>query len=330
MPAMSVPVVDLTSARAGRGIPEAANALRRACVETGLVQVTGHGVPVQVLDRAYAAVAALVSLPPEVKATLRSPTGHQFRGLDTRRDERGEVLMEAFETGVHDDEAAALAAGVPPAVADAFHPNVWPDLPGFRRAWEECGDAFRELGRTLMQLVAVGIGLAQSFFDEVLEADATQLGMNWYPPRPATTGPGPDVVHGAHTDSGVLTVLHQRGDYVGLQVRTRHGGWEAVDLRDEAFVVNVGELMTRWTNGTWPAIEHRVVASDVPGRTRTSLVAFVMPALDTVIAPLGPTIGPSGPAWGPITPYEAQAEYLRTAPHRLPEPGAWQRESVVG
>jgi isopenicillin N synthase-like dioxygenase len=115
-----------------------------------------------------------------------------------------------------------------------------------------------------------------------------------------------------HADSGVLTILHQQGSYQGLQVLARDGSWVDVPVLPEAFVINIGNLMHRWTNGVWPATMHRVVASGDPEASRASIVTFYLPAVDTVIAPLPTMVGPDGPVFEPVMQYDWEGQYIKS------------------
>lgn len=78
-----------------------------------------------------------------------------------------------------------------------------------------------------------------------------------YPARDTASLPG-QLRAGAHTDYGTLTILRQ--DAVGgLEVLGPAGTWAAVEPVPGAFVVNIGDLMARWTNDRWRSTLHRVV-----------------------------------------------------------------------
>ncbi|CAN6851169.1 unnamed protein product [Brassica oleracea] len=64
---------------------------------------------------------------------------------------------------------------------------------------------------------------------------------------------------GMHTDMSCITIVDQ-DDIGGLQVRTRDGiGLMDINPKDEALVVNVGDLLHAWTNGRLRSSQHRVV-----------------------------------------------------------------------
>jgi isopenicillin N synthase-like dioxygenase len=316
-----IPVIDISPAAAPTGAEgDAANRadldavvgeLRRACTEVGFLQITGHGVPRDLMAAVYDTVTALAGLTTEEKVALVSPTGHQFRGLVGGWDDDGHVLVESLQVNMYDTAADAMAAGVDERYAPYFHPNVWPAIAGLKDAWLACSTATRGLGRTLMGLFARALDLPESYFEADFQLDVTQFGINWYPPQPPVANPRERVLTRAHADSGVLTILHQQGGYEGLQVLSRDGDWVDVPVLPEAFVINIGNLMHRWTNGAWPATMHRVVASGDANASRASIVTFYLPAVDTVIAPLATMVGAGGPVFEPVMQFDWEGQYLK-------------------
>ena len=320
---MEIPTIDLSAAlaadAAGRDDDPAIAAvvaeLRRVGTQIGFMQVVGHGVPLDLLDDVYAAGRRLAALDEDGWAALASPTGHRFRGLAVKRDGDGQLVHGQFQNNTHEGPDAAVAAGVDPQYAGYFHPNVWPTtIPSVREAFEACSQSTRAFGRRLLRLFARALDLPAGWFDVAFADDVTQFAYNWYPPHPGSTADvlpdGRHLVGHPHADSGGVTVLHQRGTYLGLQVQTTAGEWIDVPIQPDAFIINIGELMGRWTNSTWLATMHRVVSGSRPDDHRESIVTFLLPAVDTIIEPLPSTIGAGGPLFGPVTPYDWESEYL--------------------
>lgn len=80
----------------------------------------------------------------------------------------------------------------------------------------------------------------------------------------------------AHSDYGTLTILKPDDAPGGLQVLGKDDKWHDVPYDPNMFVVNLGDLMARWTNDRWQSTKHRVVVPPVdPGRpTRRQSMAF--------------------------------------------------------
>ena len=130
-----------------------------------------------------------------------------------------------------------------------------------------------------------------------------------YPPQPADAAPG-QIGCGAHTDWGALTLLAQ-DDAGGLQVRPAGGDWIDIAPRADAYVVNVGDMMQRWTNDRWVSTIHRVI-NRFAGRDRWSIAYFFDLDAEARIEPLPACVSADRPArYGALTAGEHLAEMYR-------------------
>ena len=125
-----------------------------------------------------------------------------------------------------------------------------------------------------------------------------------YPAPAAPPEPG-QLRAGAHTDYGTLTILRAENVVGGLQVQTRAGEWVDVSVPPEAFVVNLGDMLMRWTNDRWRSTLHRVVnppLSAGAASRRQSLAFFHNPNPDALIECLPNCCDADHPAqYAPIT-----------------------------
>lgn len=64
---------------------------------------------------------------------------------------------------------------------------------------------------------------------------------------------------GEHTDYGCVTLLLADNTHGALQVQDKYGGWINADPLEGAYVVNIGDMLERWTNGLWKSTRHRVI-----------------------------------------------------------------------
>ncbi|GAA2637937.1 hypothetical protein GCM10010399_84020 [Dactylosporangium fulvum] len=296
----TVPIIDLEAALAAEpGSPELAT-VRAAAEQVGVVQVTNHGVAAEVIDNFHRPVDRILALPRAVKERLASPTGHPYRGWRQWPDDYGRLELERFSFGQYDDPAEASAAGVPAEYHPLFaHANVWPaQEPGLRAAADAYRAAFVGVARRVLGLYARAIGVDVAVFPWT-GPEYTSLVVNDYPTwtRP---DPGTDeekLLLLEHADNSVLTVLHQEGDYAGLQAQGPDGGWSSVPVVPGALQVFSGSLLSNWTNGRLAAGRHRVVAGGTV--TRRSAAVFVHPSLDTVVEPLPEFVGDGEPDFDP-------------------------------
>lgn len=308
-PYAPVPTIDIGAAVAGAAdLGDLPQRIAEAIRTVGFVQVVGHGVPSALVDRAHASMALIDALPDDERLALKRPR-HTSRGLFEEVDEEGRVKNRGLQFVPYDTPGDADARGALRGHPGWFLPNVWPEgHDDFRVGWHEYATATRRLGHTMMSLFALGAGLPADHFVDAFAADATLFAVNWYPPQPA--GCEGRIILNEHPDSGVLTVLSQRGDYDGLQVQLPSGEWATVAVTPGAFVINVGELMNRWTNGAWPATRHRVLASRRAGDRRSSVAMFFLPAIDTVIAPLPTMVGSDRPAYEPVSVWDWEQQFM--------------------
>jgi isopenicillin N synthase-like dioxygenase len=150
-----------------------------------------------------------------------------------------------------------------------------------------------------MGLFEQALELSDGHFDRFMQHPTCTTRLLHYPPQPATVAPG-QIGCGAHTDWGALTLLAQ-DDAGGLQVQRREGSWMDVTPLPGALVVNIGDMMQRWTNDRWRSTLHRVVNRQ-SDRERWSIAYFFDLDADAEILPLAPCVSAQRPArYGPIT-----------------------------
>lgn len=307
-PGEYIPVIDLTGPR-----HEVARAIDAACRESGFLVVTGHGVDANLIQRMHDVTLALFLQPAEWKQQWQPPAdaaGLRGMHLVPSYVSAGEDiptapdLCELFTMcRLGEPEAARRAeqAGVPPAWRT---PNIWPDRPaGLRETWLAYYAAMEVLASELLHLFALGLGLPEDHFDRFVDEHITNLTANYYPPVAAE--PLPDQFRkGPHSDWGSLTILYQDG-VGGLEVFDRRsGGWAEVPALPGTFVVNIGDLMARWTNDRWQSTKHRVriPPPERRGLQRVSIPFFHHPNWDAVIECLPSCLGPDDePRYGPVT-----------------------------
>jgi isopenicillin N synthase-like dioxygenase len=293
---MTLALIDLAAAPPER----LAAAIDEALVRDGFFAVTGHGVPAAAVVGALAAARRFFALPETDKQRWHIDRQPLQRGFDP-------VGWQALDPSRPPDVKESFYLGSP-----ALGPNPWPDealLPGWRAACEAYMGAIEALARRLMGLFERALGLPAGHFDAFMRRPATTTRLLHYPPQPAPLLDG-QLGCGAHTDWGALTLLAQ-DDAGGLQVQARGGGWIDVPPVDGAFVVNIGDLMQRWTNDRWPSTLHRVVHRH-PHRHRYSIAHFFDLDADAVIAPLPPCVSAANPQrYVPITAGEHLREMLR-------------------
>jgi len=254
-----VPIIDISRD------PNAVGAeLDEICRAVGFFQITGHGIDDDTADRAWTAATRYFDLPLADKLSVARPADDYPYGYipvageslsQSMTDAAPPDLKEVFNIGPVTPPAHRLTD---PDEASVYAPNLWPEaLPELREAWTAYYLAQRDLGDRLMGLFARGLGLPPGFFADAIDQCPNALRAINYPARDHAPAPG-QLRAGAHTDYGTLTILRQ--DAVGgLEVLDRGGDWTGVASVPGAFVINIGDLMARWTNDRWQSTLHRVV-----------------------------------------------------------------------
>ncbi len=304
---MHVPVIDISDLSSGDDAARRAVAAQigAACEEVGFLCIVGHGVDRELIADAMAATKRVFDLPLDVKMQSVWDADRMNRGYDPIGCQQLDAdsaadMKEAWSFGT-----VSFAAGHDPTVLDETLPggnrhdaDQWPALDGFRPTIETYFAAAREVCVTMMEAIATSLDLDRDHFAEFHRNPVCTLRLLHYPPRSADAPTG-TFGAGAHTDWGGVTVLVQ-DDAGSLQVRAKDGSWLDVPAIPGGFVLNIGDLMERWTNGRYVSTLHRVLG--VPGRDRYSIACFFDLDHDALIECLPTCCSPERPAaYPPIT-----------------------------
>jgi len=274
----------------------------RACRDVGFFYVRDHGIPQQLVDNAFAEARRFFAQPEDRKRRIDIERSSCHRGyfalggenLDPEKQREAGDFKEGLKIGRDLSPTHPLVrAGIP-----LHGPNQWPDnLPGWREVMERYYEACKDLGFQLMHAFALALELPEDYFDRWLDGPMATLGPLHYPPQ---TGPISEarIGAGAHTDFGCLTILAQDANG-GLQVQNVAGQWIDAPPLPGTFVVNIGDMLARWTNDIFASTPHRVINRS--GQDRYSLPFFYDPAFHAEVACLPTCVGPDRPARYPPT-----------------------------
>ena len=283
----SVPTIDL-----GADAAAVTDAIGAACREVGFFQVTGHGVDPAIIDRAFRTARSFFDLPlaDRMTAARSSPddaygyipmeleTLTRSMAIDGATAESAADLKQTFNAGPLDQP--------PQHPTDAgerwaFAPTPWPTaMPSLRDALEPYFRAMLDLAGRLMRTFAGALQLPADFFDDSIDQSPSAVRIIDYPHLDAAAldrAGSTQLRAGAHTDYGTLTLLVQDDAPGGLEVLDpRTDTWTPVPATPGAIVVNLGDLMARWTNDRWRSTLHRVVVPPrtADGSTRRQSIAF--------------------------------------------------------
>ncbi|OMO52558.1 Isopenicillin N synthase [Corchorus olitorius] len=271
--ALHLPIIDLSSTDRISN----SNSIRQACMEHGFFYLVNHGVEEELIDKVFEQSRKLFSLPIEekMKFALKKDRGYSplyAAKLDTTSSSTKGDCKESFYFGPQ---------------ADGL--NLWPfqDLPSWRSTIETYHEKVLSAGTKLMSLVAMALKLEEDFFHKVdaLTEPLLFLGLLHYP-GDSDSDCSSEETYGAsaHSDFGTITLLMTDG-VPGLQACSLDKSkqpqvWEDVPSIKGAFIVNIGDMMERWTNCLFRSTLHRVLS---PKQERYSVVFFMNPGKDCIV-----------------------------------------------
>jgi isopenicillin N synthase-like dioxygenase len=320
----AVPLIDFGAMLDGssQSKAHAAAEIRNACTNVGFFYIANHGVPLELITGMFAQIERLFAMPLEDKMRLHVKKSSHLLGYVGLRDENANPLVgkgdlhEAFDFVAEDARSGTeLLQGDPRKIG-----NQWPDgLPGFREVMTRYSIEIRLLARRLFSAFALALDLPEDYFASMSDKPMALIRMLYYPSQ---SGPFDETQlgTGAHTDHECFTVLCQ-DDVPALQVKNRRGEWIDAPRIAGTFVVNIGDLMARWTNGMFASTPHRV--ANLSGRTRYSLPTFFAANADAVIETLPTCISPGNPAkYPPVIAgeYSSTLIYHHLNAHKEPHP----------
>jgi isopenicillin N synthase-like dioxygenase len=290
--ARDIPVIDLAASFGGdpTAFDAAAQAIHRACREMGFFYVANHGVPQPLVDDTFAWSKRFFDLPYADRLALHmknslsasgyDPGGQQLDSQDAGAEKAPPDLKESFAFGMDLPDEHPWAQ----KRLRGFGHIQWPPrLPGFRAHMIAHREAMTGLRNHLLRLLARSLDLPADWFQPHFEMAAMSTRLLKYRPQPDDAAFN-QIGAGAHTDWGGVTILAQ-DDSGGLEVRNADGEWIEATPIPGTFVINLGDLMARWSNGLYNANMHRV-KNNRTGRDRYSVVSFNDPRPDAVIEPI--------------------------------------------
>ena len=271
-----IPVVDIQPLRDGSDPKGVAKLLHEASQKLGFIYIKGHGIPEEVIDSARAGAYEFFGQTESVKAAVKVTAKHRGwlgQGGAKMKDGAKADLKESFIWGHEDDDRALMDH-------DLRGENIWPaELPHMSQQAMAYFQHAHKVAHHLMRGFALGLDLDEDFFLKTASRPLSRASYVYYPAQPADLGSSQFGV-GPHTDFGVLTVLCQ--DSVGgLQVEDASGDWIQAPPIEGTLIVNVADLLSRWTDGAYKSTPHRVVNSS--GKKRLSIVLAFDPNPETVI-----------------------------------------------
>ncbi|MEJ1963345.1 MAG: 2OG-Fe(II) oxygenase family protein [Gammaproteobacteria bacterium] len=301
MSADQVPTIDISDPEA----PGTLRAIDAACREWGFFQAVGHGIDRQSIASLRQQMHAFFSQPLEAKRGILRTAGNPWGFYDRELTRHTPDWKQIYDVG--------------PADGGVIVPQWPPSLPQFRPAIESYYDACNALALRILGSIALNLGGPARSLDASFRPEHTCfLRLNHYPRCPTPVRPTGLSVAAAghlgvnqHTDAGAVTLLLQ-DEQPGLEV-FHDGAWRLVEPREDALVVNIGDIVQVWSNDRYPAALHRAFVH--PDVERFSVAFFLNPPYSAEYAPLPSTIDARHPAryrpinWGEFRSRRASGDY---------------------
>ncbi|WP_180074472.1 MULTISPECIES: isopenicillin N synthase family oxygenase [unclassified Acinetobacter] len=290
---MSIPVIDLAQALtpSSANITDVVEKLRGAATSSGFFYVKNHGISSALIQRQFELAAKIFALPLGTKLKYDQSLNDSHLGFEQLAAQKSDYsakpdIKEGFYCAKNypTDHPYVLAK------YQGYGINQWPsaEVPEMEQFCQEYIAQLNGLAQRIMQLLALSLSLDESYFDDCCIDPMITLKMLCYPPHPV----GADEYSfgvGAHTDWGSITILAQ-DECGGLEVCLPDGTWVAAPPIKDTFIVNLGDLIPRWSNDLYKSNPHRVRNLFSKGQSRYSIPFFYGPNYMTPINALPGTV----------------------------------------
>jgi isopenicillin N synthase-like dioxygenase len=319
----NLPIIDLAPFIAGSTREErirVARAVRAACIDIGFFYVTGHGFTAQELNAVLDEGLGFFALPLEEKMKVLSPNVDspgfvRTGGMDPEQNRDKVVdIKERYSL------TRELRPGEEARPDARVGKTQWPSrdlLPAFEPTLKDYVARLERVTAALNHAFALSLDLPEDYFDALYGRPDMALTMNFYPPVDPAKLKATQWSFSPHADYSAFTVLLQ-DQSGGLQARNSAGGWIDVTPKQGTFVVNVGNVLQRWTNDLYSSTLHR--ALHVGNDPRISAAFFVYPDASTVMHCIETCHGPGNPPKYEDATVADYVRVLREDAHRAGRP----------
>jgi isopenicillin N synthase-like dioxygenase len=267
-----------------------ASEIGKASCDSGFFYIRGHHISSELRAKLLAETKAFFALPLDEKmqsyiGKSLNHSGYVPQGEEAfygQKPDRKEAFDLATDVPANDPE---VLAGTTPMIG----PVQWPKSPAFKAAAADYYQEITVLAEKLFAGFALALDLPEDWFTAYLKRPPSQLRLVHYPYAKDVPDDVPGI--GAHTDYECFTILLPTAP--GLEVMNGDGEWIDAPPIEDAFVINIGDMLEAWTNGTFVATSHRVRKVQ---EERYSFPFFATCDYHTVVEPLPQFVTPERPA----------------------------------
>ncbi len=303
----TIPVIDISPFTGDDAVQRwrVVDAVKQACEHVGFFVIIGHGIDDAVVRAVFDSGRAFFARPRDQKMCIKRPGPGISRGYNGLA---GQSLSLSMGNRSPPDLMESLGFGPFATNDDPYwtqgygpvhgHPNLFPeDMPQLQRAVADYWQSMEELSGRINRIFALALGLDEDFFVVRSARHVTSMRVNYYPAQDRPPEPG-QLRAGAHSDYGAFTILCGESAPGSLQVLRRGGDWVYVPMIKDSFVINIGDLLMRWTNDEWVSTIHRVAnpPEDLRDKVdRMSVAFFFVPDHDVEVKCIDRCTGPDNP-----------------------------------
>lgn len=244
--------------------------IHEAFSTVGFVYLKNHGITQERVEKTFAVMDKFFTLNKDLKNKYRKKGELDANGWEALEREITDPtkpgdLKESFDIGAFDNKKFR-----------------WPtEVPDLQPTTKTLFDLLSLVGDRVLSVMALGLGLPADTFkkyykDVGTEAGTALLRFNYYP-RITDIGqikPG-QIRCGEHTDYGGITLLFQ-DDAGGLEVVNRDKKFVSATPLPGTIIVNIADLMQRWTADKFVSTVHRVIIpnGELKQKTPRRSIAF--------------------------------------------------------
>ncbi|KAJ7968834.1 2-oxoglutarate (2OG) and Fe(II)-dependent oxygenase superfamily protein [Quillaja saponaria] len=276
-PLPTIPIIDMKQLLSGEASAEfELENLYSSCKEWGLFQVVNHGVSISLLENLKHEIEGFFQLPLEEKMKYKKEG--DFEGYGT-------VILSNDQKLDWGDRFYMITNPL-----NRRKPHLFPELPSsLRITLESYIMELQKLAMTLLGFLGKGVKMDVNEIGELFEDGMQSVRMTYYPPCPQ-----PEQVMGitAHSDATGITILNQVNGVNGLELK-KDGVWIPVNVKANALVVNLGDILEILSNGKYKSVEHRVSVNSK--KERISIATFFNPKFESEIGPMMKLTSPQNP-----------------------------------
>eukprot|EP01089_Gocevia_fonbrunei_P022669 TRINITY_DN9246_c0_g1_i1.p1 TRINITY_DN9246_c0_g1~~TRINITY_DN9246_c0_g1_i1.p1 ORF type:complete len:344 (+),score=65.37 TRINITY_DN9246_c0_g1_i1:24-1055(+) len=289
-----------------------------ACVNVGFFYVIGHGIAEDIVNGAHENATKFFQLSTEEKQKILIKPGvirgYQCLGENVTQSKRDwheaiDYYKELEESELGKQNEIISLESKHDEISNRrqvlhnllYGKNPYPELNSFKEFYQQYIQIMLDLGKSIMRAMALGLGLSETWFEDShsISNPFWVMRIISYPPLQTSDLSDVGISCGEHTDYGCLTIVNQDSTKGALQIQCKNGEFIDANPIPGAFVMNIGDMMTVWTNGLFKSTVHRVVHKSE--NVRTSLPFFYEPNFEARVSPLPVCVNVDGKEYPPKT-----------------------------